>query len=336
MSDSSATGKATVLEIGREYPPEGEPAAIQKLGALHQQVHQKQPGPDRRGEHPKAHAGLRAQFIVEANIPREFRFGIFAKEATYTALVRYSNGRAADDRQPDAHGMAVKVLVPNAGKPGDLPIQQDFLLADHSVFFARDVQHLLDFLVASVGGVPKAQLAATTHPKLIGFTSQAQSSLFSMTYWSQTPYKLGDSAVKYLLMPSPNQNVPIVELSDGEDSLKVALVTQLTTQKSGAKFDFCINPQTNATTMPVEDPTVEWTSPPVKLATISIDSQSFGSDEQVSFIENLSWSPWNCLPEHRPLGGINRAREIVYRDSRDLRFKTKGVHAFALTGREVF
>ena len=137
-------------------------------------------------------------------------------------------------------------------------------------------------------------------------------------------------------MPSPNQNVPTIELGDGEDCLKVALVTQLTTQKSGAKFDFYINPQTDATTMPVEDPTVEWTSPPVKLATISINPQSFGSAEQVSFIENLSWSPWNCLPEHRPLGGINRARLSVYRDSRDLRFKTKGLQAFALTGREVF
>lgn len=71
--------------------------------------------------------------------------------------------------------------------------------------------------------------------------------------------------------------------------------------------------------MPVEDPTVEWKSAAVKLATISIYPQKFDSPEQVAFGENLTWSPWNALPEHRPLGGINRARRDVYRESQELR-----------------
>ena len=28
--------------------------------------------------------------------------------------------------------------------------------------------------------------------------------------------------------------------------------------------------------------------------------------------ENLSFNPWHSLPAHRPLGGINRARKVVY------------------------
>ena len=67
--------------------------------------------------------------------------------------------------------------------------------------------------------------------------------------------------------------------------------------------------------MPIEDPTVEWTSAPVRLATISIDPQKCDVPEQKAFFENLSWTPWNALPEHRPLGGINRARKLVYEDS---------------------
>ena len=28
--------------------------------------------------------------------------------------------------------------------------------------------------------------------------------------------------------------------------------------------------------------------------------------------ENLSFTPWHSLPEHRPIGGINRVRKAVY------------------------
>ena len=32
----------------------------------------------------------------------------------------------------------------------------------------------------------------------------------------------------------------------------------------------------------------------------------------MQFCENLSFNPWRTLPEHRPLGSINRARLQVY------------------------
>ena len=64
--------------------------------------------------------------------------------------------------------------------------------------------------------------------------------------------------------------------------------------------------------MPVEDPTVEWTAPWQKVATIRIPPQSFDSPEQMAFGENLSFTPWHTLPEHRPLGGVNRARKRIY------------------------
>ena len=39
----------------------------------------------------------------------------------------------------------------------------------------------------------------------------------------------------------------------------------------------------------------------------------FDSEAQRAFGENLSYTPWHSLAEHRPLGGINRARKVVYR-----------------------
>jgi len=321
------------LEIGKEYPPPGEDAVTQQLRQLHLKIQHVDPGPNRRGEHPKQHGGVWARFRVEKEVPPEFRLGLFEKPGHYTALVRYSNGRNADDRKPDVRGMAIKVLIPCAG---EAPIQQDFILANHPVFFGRNVQHTFEFLAATASGTPAAQLAMTTHPALIGFTSQVTSSPLNLTYWSQTPYKLGDGAVKYLAIPSPDQKQDSIALNDSPDCLREAMIERLTFQKIGAHFDFCVNPQTDAEAMPIEDPTVEWKSTPVKLATISIYPQAFNSPGQMNFVENLRWTPWDSLPEHRPLGGINRARQWLYQDSMELRHQTNGVQATPITGRESF
>jgi hypothetical protein len=41
-------------------------------------------------------------------------------------------------------------LAPGAAAP----FQQDFILADHPIFFARNVQHIFDFLAATAAGTP--------------------------------------------------------------------------------------------------------------------------------------------------------------------------------------
>jgi catalase len=132
-----------------------------------------------------------ATLSVDAQIPDPLRIGLFAAPATYKALIRFSNGRGPDDTKPEAHGMAIKVLVPEGDGP---PRMQDFILADHPVFFAQNVQHAFEFLAATVKGVPVQDLVPK-YPKLIGFTSVATQSLLAMSYWSQTPYKLGQGAV---------------------------------------------------------------------------------------------------------------------------------------------
>jgi len=320
-------------KLATEEIPPGEDAAIQQLRDLHLKVQHVQGGDSHRGEHPKPHGGVWARFRVEENIPPEFRAGIFKEPGDYLALVRYSNGRVLDDRQPDVRGMAIKVLIPQKDKD---PFQQDFLLVNHPVFFGRNVQHTLDFLVATATGTPAVKLAMTTHPALIGFTTPVTVSPFRLTYWSQTPYLLGATAVKYMANPSSGQEKLSFPLDDSPNCLQNAMVEQLTLQKIGASFDFCINPQTDAVAMPIEDPTVEWKSAPVKLARISIFPQKFNSTEQMSFVENLHWTPWDGLPEHKPLGGINRARRLIYQDSLQLRHKINGVQDTPITGREVF
>jgi hypothetical protein len=318
------------LQIGKEDPPAGESEAIEKLRALTLQVHQGQStGPAQRGQHPKQHAGLWATFRVETEIPKDLRVGIFANPRSYTALVRFSNGGSIDDTKPAVHAMAVKALVPNGEGP---PQQQDFIVADCPVFFARNVQHMVEFVDGRIHGT----LVPANYPKLAGFLNVATKSLLGMTFWSQTPYKLGNEAVKYLVMPLDKQDTPPISLNTSADFLREELIEHLTHRKIGAHFEFCVNPQTAADAMPIEDPTVEWTSAPVRLATISIYPQKFDTPQQMSYFENLSWSPWNALSEHAPLGGINRARKFIYEDSSALRHKTTGMAPVIPTGRESF
>lgn len=308
------------LEIGKEYPPDGEAEAIEKLKTLHLSVQKVTPGPSLRGEHPKQHAGLWATFTVADGIPDAQRVGLFATPGTYKALVRFSNGREADDSKHDVRGMATKVLVP--GDNGTVRMQ-DFITASHPIFFTRDVKHLYDFLAATVKGIPVVVLVPM-YPKLIGFVSAATRSLTAMTYWSQVPYKLGQGAVKYVVTPSAGAEANASPLQEGPDFLRDALADQLTTRQVGAQFDLSVIPQTDADAMPIEDPTVEWKSDPIRVATITIDPQTFDSANQMAFFANLAWNPWNTLPEHRPLGGINRARRQIYPASSALRHITNG------------
>jgi len=64
--------------------------------------------------------------------------------------------------------------------------------------------------------------------------------------------------------------------------------------------------------MPIEDPTVKWDSPFIRVATIKIPNQVFDLPEQQLYGENLSFTPWHSIEAHRPLGGVNRARKLVY------------------------
>ena len=85
--------------------------------------------------------------------------------------------------------------------------------------------------------------------------------------------------------------------------------------------------QTDAQRTPIEDPTVEWRerrSPFIPVAKIRIPSQAFESPDQMRFCEALSFTPWHSLPEHRPLGGINRARKSVYMAISKLRHTLNG------------
>lgn len=105
-----------------------------------------------------------------------------------------------------------------------------------------------------------------------------------------------------------------------------------------ATFDFMVQFQSDPYSMPIEDSGVAWdeaVSPFIKVATLNIGRQDFDSAKQREFGDNLSFNPWHCLPEHRPLGGINRARRQVYVALSAFRHKRNAVISREPTSEEI-
>jgi hypothetical protein len=128
------------------------------------------------------------------------------------------------------------------------------------------------------------------------------------------PYKLGDGAVKYTAVPAPGNGAGD-EGALSKDGLREALAQHLSEANKPAVFELFVIPQSDSETMPVEDPTIRWTSEPVPVAAIVVKPQTFDTPERMTEGERISFDPWHSLAEHRPLGGINRARKAVYEAS---------------------
>jgi hypothetical protein len=89
-------------------------------------------------------------------------------------------------------------------------------------------------------------------------------------------------------------------------------------------LDFSIRMRHTATSDDEEDASRWWSRPQdrvVRLGSIAIPKQGLLAQNQLYDCEHMVFNPWNCLPEHRPLGSINRMRLAVYLASRQARQK---------------
>ena len=332
-------GPSTVPAIGQESPPAGEDAAICDLTAFQKmgmEAKESNPGfKGKRGQHPKTQGGVVATFQVAEGLPDDLKYGIFREPKAYRAILRYSNGSSLDDTKPDVHGWAIKLIGVSGARASaadDERATQDFVMIDSPFFFARDVATTLAIARAQAAAraTPPSldqlkQIDKDHHQELVlagQATTRVLANPLRVVYWSTTPYKLGAGAVKYSAVPRDREpTLPAGSPAPGKskDYLREAMVARLARGREPVVFDFVVNRQADPAVEPIEDPTVEWKTPPVKLATITIEPQTFDSPEQLAFTEALSFTPWHALADHRPLGGINRARNPIYRMSSTFR-----------------
>ena len=277
-----------------------------------------------RDAHPKAHGCVRAEFKINETLPPLLAQGVFIPGKTYQAWIRFSNGSSnakQADIKKDARGMAIKLLeVSGKNLSDENSSTQDFIMINHPVFFANDPARYLSFMqdINSDKFLKKLHIPFALGAKgtWIALNSRNKiSNPLQTRYWSMVPYQLGlgdhRQAVKYSARACSTIVSPI-PARPNRDFLREALRTSL--QESDACMEFLVQPRTS-TSMSVEDSMTEWKedqAPFYEVATIHISKQVFDTPEQNKFCENLSFTPWHALVEHKPLGGINRMRKIIY------------------------
>ena len=315
------------LLIGKEYPTPGEEKiALKIVELLQMQMLRLNKGKKmQRQIHPKMNGCVKAEFIINRGLPEELKVGIFKNETSFPAWIRFSNGntKPLPDYKKDVRGFAIKIMnVPGEKIPleNSPAINQDFILMNPKSFVAKKLEDFYQVLQVLTMLPFKGPVLKKVHyifKNAYVFKNGANTKVlcnhpFELDYHSTTPYRFGDEthAVKYAVFPSKENDISCAQNNTDPDFLRLRM--QETLLKNEICFDFCVQFQTDAERMPVEDPTVAWTSPFHKLATIRIPIQIFDTPEQREFGDNLSFNVWHSLPEHRPIGNFNRARKIIY------------------------
>lgn len=298
-------------------------ARLMRAGSRHatREARRAEPSaPALRGVHAKHHGYVQATFVVRDAVPLDLQRGVFKPGQRYGAWLRPSNMSkdCQPDRTPDARGLAIKLEgVPGGGI-------QDFLLASHPVFIAKDVRDyaVLQSVVAKRG--PKLTKALgklvflVRRPREFMILQRARKLVpdhpLSIQYHSMSAYALGDSrVVKYLVRPLP----PVAQGSacGTDDHLRLNLRRSLESQ--GLRLEFCLVVPADGRLLSVEDACEDWSkhSEIIPVATIDIEAQDPCSEERMKLAERAIFSIEHSLPDHQPLGSLSRARKPTYRES---------------------
>jgi hypothetical protein len=280
-------------------------------------------GPMRRFNQGRASGCVEAEFTVLDTLPTEHRVGLFAEARTYSAWIRFANATSQTDRDRDVRGMSIKLRDVPGGNLTPGATTQDFILNSHPVMMSSGPRDFLELLRATEAGGVRTAWYFLTHPQSARIALAARqhpTSHLDIPYWSTTPYLFGPGrAVKYIARPSsPRISTLPSRLTD--NYLHDAMADYLA--RSDASFDFLTQFQADSRTMPIEDAAIEWKereSPYLLVARIRIRRQELDAPGRADLCEQLSFNPWNCLVDHRPLGGFNRARREIYRAMAEFR-----------------
>ena len=305
-----------------------------------------------RSVHAKSHALLEGELTVLDGLPPELAQGVFARPATYPAVLRLSTnpGDVLDDAVSAPRGLALKVIgVEGARLPGaEDAVTQDFVMANSPTFAAPDAKAFLGSLKQLAATTDKAEwakklLSATLRGvestiEAVGGKSALLSTMggspithpLGDTYYSQVPLRYGDFIAKIALVPtSPNLTELAgdwVNTSNRPDALRE--VVRETIIEQGGAWDLRVQLNTDLDKMPVEDASVKWdeeVSPYQTVGRITVAPQlSMGTDLARQVDEQTFFSPWHGLLAHQPLGSVNRARRQAYEKSADFRARFNG------------
>ena len=339
------------LKIAEEKSMPGEEEYLDSIvSSFTKQMHLLwKSGAFERGGNTKTHGIVRGEFIVHQDLPPALRHGIYAEPKTYRAWVRFSGpGPYITPDIEDVGFMSISIKL--MGVPGpklmdDEKFTQDMFGVSTPTFVTPDTKANAQLQIESVKNAQIFYFLNFRRPHVLDLIMQSlwiktQSSPLEAPYFSCVPYLLGEGqAMQYSIWPKSRQKtrIPRLPFRPPDDYLREAMIASLA--KGDVELDVRLQLQTDPHLMPIENNAVLWPerlSPRVSAATLRLPRQKFDSPSQMEFAKRLSYNPWHCLPEHRPLGNQSRARHRMYSELSRLRQRMNAVSHYEPTGEEVF
>lgn len=307
------------------------------------------PGGFERGGNTKTHGIVRGEFTVHENLPPQFRHGIYAKPQTFRAWVRFSGPGPYITPDIDDVGfmsMSIKLMgVPGPKLMNEEKFTQDMTGVSPPTFVTPDVKANAQLQIESLKNAQIFYFLNLHNSHMLdlimqGLYIKTQSSPLEAPYYSCVPYLLGEGqAMQYSMWPKRTKRtrVPRLPFRPPDDYLRNAMAATL--DQEDVEFDIRLQLQTDPHRMPLENNAVLWPeklSPRVSVATLRIPRQKFNSPAQIDFEKRLSYNPWHCIPEHRPLGNQSRARHRMYLALSTFRHQMNAIPHYEPTGDEAF
>lgn len=306
-------------------------------------------GDFQRGGNTKTHGLVRGEVTIRDDLPEPMRRGIFAQPRTYKAWVRFSGpGPYITPDIDDVGFMSISIKLMGVAGPklmDDEKYTQDMFGVSTPTFVTPDTRANAQLQHWSYKNAQIFHFLNLKDPHLLdlimqGLWIKTQSSPLESEYFSCVPYLLGEGqAMQYSVRSRlrTRTRVPRLPFRPPDNYLRDAMVATLASQ--GVEFDILLQLQTDPYRMPIENNAVFWPtrlSPRVPAAVLRIPQQKFDSPEQLAFAKVLSYNPWHCIPDHRPLGNQSRARRRMYWELSRLRQTVNHVQHYEPTGDETF
>jgi hypothetical protein len=303
-----------------------------------------------RDAHSKSHGILKGELEIYDNLPEHLAQGLFSKPKKYPVIVRFSTaqGSIVPDKMSAFRGMAIKVIGVEGQKYLDdlsHAVTQDFLLVNYPIIPTGTIKEYLkaqekieshadsDLLVQKI-----AQKAAVGVQNVLAKVGLADDTneldapgphILGDTYFSMAALRYGDYVAKINMKPL-SENVRELSGKKIEDAIieadENAFLTSIIAdffKSNTAEYEMGAQLCTDLDIMPVEDASVQWPedkSPYQPIAKLVFFPQkTFSPERRVYADDVLSFNPFHCLPEHRPLGNIMRVRKLAYETSSKFR-----------------
>ena len=302
-----------------------------------------------RGTHAKG-VCVGAVFEVSDRAPardpalsRRLAQGVFGRPGRYRAVVRFANSDPTinSDWQRDVRGMSFSIDLPSVAAPSARRAAQHWSLQSAPTLPFDDIRAFAVFgrvlsarsEAVGIGTLNAAErlVYATTKAAVLRQQRQQRVRPYQqLRYWSNVPFRHGtDDVIKYSVTPLSSNGACALDVGNAR-ALRDELVRHVTEDPVMSAFDFGVQfldagrmryrRARRDAAFWIEHASVEWPESESPFHTIARLTLRKGAVIADADCERMFIDVNECsLPEHAPVGGINRARHAAERASRRAR-----------------